>query len=122
MDRVQWIYHLGRNILLVDFHDMQVSQLEEVRAILQHARRLIDTQPPKSLLVIIDVTNAGYNSESNKLMVEFAEKNTPFIKASAVVGAVGIRKVVIDTLRLLIRRDLKTCVTLDEAKDWLAKA
>ena len=51
MDRVQWICHQSMNILLVDFHDMQTSQMEEVRAILQHARRLIDAQPPKSLLV-----------------------------------------------------------------------
>jgi hypothetical protein len=46
--------------------------------------------------------------------------NTPYIKASAVVGANGIRLVLLQTAIFLTRREIKAFPTRQKAMDWLA--
>lgn len=120
-DTVRWINHKGKRILLVDFKDYTTKRIKtgEYKNYLQEARQIIDTQPRKSLLIITDITNAGFTYQSNTAMKSFAKANTPYVKASAVVGVTGLKKVVITSVRILTGRNIKIFDTVDEAKEWL---
>jgi hypothetical protein len=110
------IYYRGKTIIIVDISN---TKPEEAIIALREAQQQIALLPLKSVLILTEVTNAIYNKESAKAMKEFAAKNTPFVKASAVVGADGFRAVLLEAVRLLTRREIKACKNRDEAMEWL---
>lgn len=111
------IVHKGKQICVVDISD---SKPEEAVVYLKNAQKEIASLPPKSALVITDATNAVYNKESSAAMKEFVQKNTPYIRASAVIGADGLRSILLKTIAMITKRDIKPCKTREEAKEWLA--
>jgi len=79
----------GKTIVIVDISN---TRPEEAIPALREAQQQIALLPRKSVLILTDATNAVFNKESAKAMKEFAAKNSPFVKASAVVGAVGFSR------------------------------
>ena len=59
-DRVKFIKHLEKEILLLDFSN---SGAVELLKIIEDAKRVISTKPENSLLTLTDVTNARFNEE-----------------------------------------------------------
>ena len=110
------IYYKGKTIVIVDISN---TKPEEAIIALREAQPQIALLPLKSALIVTDATNAIYNKESAKAMKEFAAKNTPFVKASAVVGADGFRAVLLEMVRLFTKREIKACKNRDEAMEWL---
>jgi hypothetical protein len=53
-------------------------------------------------------------------MKEFTKHNKPYVKASAVVGISGIKKIIFHAVMLFSGRKIHACDTLEQAKDWLA--
>jgi hypothetical protein len=117
MEKVRSIFHRGKNIILLDLSNCKP---EESIGILPAARETIARCAPKSALVLTDVTGASYNQAIANEIKNFVRDNTPYIKASAVVGAVGVSLVLLNTVIFLTHRDLKTFKTRQEAQDWLA--
>jgi hypothetical protein len=109
--------HRGKRVVLVDLAHSQPAQST---AVLPQAHRLIAVAGPKSALVLTDVTNATYNKDVAAAIKEFVSKNTPHIKASAVVGADGVRGILLQTVIFLTRREIKTFDNRAAALDWLA--
>ena len=116
MTPFQIIAHNGRQIVIVD---LSKTDPEQQLAALPEAQKRIASLPQKSVLLLTDVTNARYNTASAAAMKEWASKNTPFLKASAVVGAAGMLSIVLGTIRLITGRDIKSFDTRLEAMDWL---
>jgi hypothetical protein len=116
MERVKTLNYKNKNIVYVDVSDCMP---EESIKTLPEAKKIIASQPLGSVLVLMKVTNAHYNKEAAEAIKEFVQHNTPYVKASAVVGAEGIRMVLLTTVALLARREIKTFNTVEEAKDWL---
>jgi hypothetical protein len=110
------ISYKGKTIIIVDISNTKPN---EAIVALQEAQQEIAKLPPKSALILTDATNAIYNKASSAAMKEFAAKNTPFVKASAVVGADGIRAILLEAVRLLTRREIKACESREEAMEWL---
>jgi len=117
MDYVTVVKHNGKDIVHINLADCPTS---EVPATLLHAHDVIKKYPPKSALVFTDVTNAAYTRDIANAMKDFTRDNTPYIKASAVKGAEGIRLVLLQTVALMTRREMKTFDDEKIAKDWLA--
>lgn len=116
MDRVRTITHKGKSIVLVDLAD---SQPCDTLGALPAAKPLISKAGPKAALVLTDVTNAVYDKEVAGAMKEFVSSNTPFIRASAIVGADGVRLVLLQTVIMITRREIKTFSNRDQALEWL---
>jgi CRISPR/Cas system CSM-associated protein Csm5 (group 7 of RAMP superfamily) len=109
--------HNGKDIVHINLADCPTT---EVPATLQAAHENIKKFPPKSALIYTDVTNAAYTKEIANAMKDFTHNNTPYVKASAVKGAEGIRMVLLQTVALMTRREMKTFDDEKTAKDWLA--
>lgn len=53
------------------------------------------------------------------MIKEYAQHNTPYVKASAVVGISGWAKVILTAIKTATGRDFHIAVTMEEAKEWL---
>jgi hypothetical protein len=108
-----------KTILCMDIANLQSKDKPEFRKHVGHAKELIRKYPPKSLLVITKVTDTGFDSEVAAIIKEYAQHNTPYVKASAVVGIAGWAKIILAAIKTLTGRDFYLADTMDEAKEWL---
>ena len=116
MERVKFITHKWRQILLVDFSHCSV---DEALQIIHEAKEIIRSQPESSMLVLTDVTNGRYNLEVIERLKEFTAGNKPYVRASAVVGLDGLKKVVYNAVIMFSRRKISVFDDIEQAKDWL---
>jgi hypothetical protein len=118
MERLQFITHKGKKILVEDFTNIPPGP--EFIDQIKKAQALIATQPPKSVLALFDASGDHFNNENLNAMKEFTRANTPFIKAAAVVGITGLLKIALTAVSKFSGRDFITFATRAEALDWLA--
>jgi hypothetical protein len=116
MPRYQLVMHQGKKIILADFSN---TKPDEQLLAFPEIQKHISANPEKSVLLLTDVTNAVYNKASSAAIKEWSSKNTPFIKASAVVGASGFLAVVLAGIRVFTGRDIRSFNSRDEAMKWL---
>lgn len=111
------VSYKGKTIVVVDVSN---TKFDEAIPVLQEAQQQIALLPRDSALVLTDARNAVFNAESAKAMKDFASKNTPYVKASAVLGADGFRAVLLQAVRMITGRDIKAFNNREDALRWLA--
>lgn len=115
-DRVKFIKHCEKEILLLDFSN---SGADEVLKIIEDAKRVIRTKPENSLLTLTDVTNARFNEEVGDGMKQFSAHNKPYVKAAAVVGIIGLKRIIFGAVMAFSKRNLESFDDMEQAKRWL---
>jgi hypothetical protein len=117
MSKISTTIYKGKTIYIIDLSKMQSQQVVPT---LQEAQASISSLPAKSALILTDATDAVYNQESSNAIKAFSKYNTPYIKASAVVGADGLRAILLQAVAALTNREIKPFKTRAEALEWLA--
>jgi hypothetical protein len=107
----------GKQIFFIDFRDAPVAASLKTIA---DAKAQVARCQPNSLLTLTDVTNAVYDEVVAEKLKELAAANKPFVKASAVVGVAGLKKVVFNMVILFTRRKMSLFDDLAAARKWLA--
>lgn len=120
MASVQEFEYKGKNIFCLDLSGLQLEHKKEFKELVQQAKEKIQTHAPKSLLVITNITNTGFDTDAAAVIGDYAMSNTPFVKASAVVGSSGMQKIVINTIKVITSREFYLADTMEEAQEWLA--
>lgn len=121
MTGVYEINYKGKNILCMDISDLKSKDKIELKKYVKNAKEMIRKHPPKSLLVITKVTRTGFDTEIANTIKEYAQHNTPYVKASAVVGVSGWAKVILTAIKTATGRDFYLADTMEEAQEWLVK-
>jgi uncharacterized protein related to proFAR isomerase len=121
MASVYELEYKSRNILCLDVSGLKLKDKPEFKKLIESAKEIIQKHPPKSLLLITNVSETGFDTEVAAVMGEYASHNTPFVKASAVVGVSGVQKVVLAAIKALTGRDFHLADTMEEAQEWLVK-
>jgi len=116
MERITFIHHKGQEILFLDFSGCRA---EEVAPLIDRAKTLIAARPEQSLLTLTDVTDMRFDDAVSQRMKEFTAHNKPYVRAAAVVGVTGIKKILFEAVVLFSKRKLHTFDTIEQAKDWL---
>jgi hypothetical protein len=116
MNRIEVQKVKDKSIVLVDLSNLTP---DETIKVLPEAHVVISKMGDKSALVITDVTNARYDKAVAEGIKDFVKKNTPYIKASAVVGVEGVQAILLQTAIFIARRDIKTFSNRAEATNWL---
>ncbi|HET6765609.1 MAG TPA: hypothetical protein VFH27_18145 [Longimicrobiaceae bacterium] len=119
MERTRFIEHHGKKVLLLDYSGIREPP-EAVRQI-ELSKRFVERHPPKSLCVLTDTTDAHYDSVVVQALKDLAAHDEPFVYASAVVGVVGLKKVVLTGVNLFSKRKIVMFDTRDQALDWLVQ-
>ncbi|MGD0036523.1 MAG: hypothetical protein ABSC53_04435 [Bacteroidota bacterium] len=121
MAGVYELNYKGKTILCMDIAGLQSKDKPEFHELVKRAKEIIRQQPPKSLLLITKVTNTGFNTEIANIIKEYAQHNTPYVKASAVVGIAGWSKIILTAIKTLTGRDFYLTDAMEEAQEWLVK-
>jgi len=120
MAGVYELNHEGKTILCLDIAGLQVRDKPDFHRLVAEAKLYISQRPPKSTLVITNVINTGFDTEIANIIKEYAQHNTPYIRASSVVGVTGWAKIILTTVKAVTGRDFHLADTMEEAKEWLA--
>ncbi len=119
MERVGFVSHKGASILKVDLSG--ATSIEEKLATIKQAKGIISAHPPKSLLILTDVTGTTFNAKAVEEMKQYSSHNTPYVKASAVIGISGLARIIYDSVVRVIGRSVVSFDTEAQALDWLAQ-
>jgi hypothetical protein len=116
VERVRFIDHKGKPVLLLDFSNCRA---EDVSKVIVQAGPLVPKATPHSLLTLSDMTNITIKDFSTRQLVTFAKGNGSYVKAAAVIGVSGLAKSIMATTVLLTKRKILAFGTRQEALDWL---
>jgi hypothetical protein len=118
MERTRFIEHHGHRLVLLDLSGIgdEATLLAEV----QKAREFFDRLPPDgNLLTLTHTTGSSYSRAAVDALRELTRSNRDYVRAGAVVTDAQLHRMVITTLALVVKRNLKAFSELEEAKDWL---
>ena len=116
-ERVRFITHREKEILFLDFSN---TLPHEVLQTIEDAKRVISARPERSLLTLTDVTNARFNEAVGDGLKQFTAHNKPYVKAGAVVGVTGLKRIIFSAVIAFSRRNIETFDDIEQAKRWLA--
>jgi len=116
--KVALVTHKGASIVKVDLS--HTASVEENLEVLEQAKAIIGAKPPRSVLLLTDVTKAFFNARGIAAIKEWSAWNTPYLKASAVLGIWGIYRIVYEAVVKLVGREIVCFDTEADALDWLA--
>lgn len=116
-ERIRFIDHNGKKVLLVDLSNCPVDQVEDV---VRKVPDYVTVQPLGSVLVLTDFTGATFNRDAVRAIKETAVFDKPFVKRSALVGIESLPTSFYDELISFSRRDMTIFKTRNLALDWLA--
>jgi hypothetical protein len=117
-DRIRFIAHQRKQILLVDLSNCRPSKVQEI---VQAVPEVVTTQPRGSVLILCDFTGASFDEEAVRVMKEAAVFDKPFIKKTAWVGADNLPEEFAKQIKNFSRRTFPAFKTREEALAWLAK-
>ena len=116
MERVRFITHRGKRVLLID-HTR--STPEELLQTMNEVERTIAAEPSESLLTLSDFTGTEFDKTAADRMKVVAAKDRPHVRRAAVVGAESIPDVYFHNLESFSARHFPQFGTREEALDWL---
>jgi hypothetical protein len=102
-ERIRFIDHLGKKILLVDLSNCPVNQVEEI---VRKVPDYVTVQPLGSVLVLTDFTGAKFDRDAMRAIKETAVFDKPFVKRSALVGIEGMPASFYEELKSFPRRNM----------------
>lgn len=117
MERVRVIEHRGKRILFTDVAGCGPAEVVEA---LGHASRWITEQPQASVRTLTDAREARFDTRVTDALRQYTDINRPHVKAAALVGISGLKKIVVQSLQRLNSRNFELFEDLEEAKDYLA--
>ena len=117
MPEVSFIKHKGVQILYENFEN---GKPEDIIPSIEKAKTVIRSQPPKSVLALVNVKDAKFDMSVTSALKEFVKGNEPYIKCAAVYGVEGLKEVIFRSILTFTgRKNLVLCKTLEEGKDFL---
>ncbi len=116
MDRIRFVTHQNKRILLLDFRDCTA---EEVAALCDRVPEVVSREPEGSVLLVSDFTGAEFTREAVEHLKIAAARDRPHIKRSAWVGTENLPKALYESIRSFSARELPVFDTCEKAMDYL---
>jgi hypothetical protein len=117
-DRIRFIEHQGKQILLVDLSHCSASEVEKMARLVPS---YVTSEPRESVLLLADFTGAEFDRIAIDRLKEGAVFDRPHLKRSAWVGIESLPKVFYEHIKSFSRRELPTFKTREEAMEWLVQ-
>ncbi|WKZ42787.1 MAG: hypothetical protein QY302_11865 [Anaerolineales bacterium] len=118
--RSTWIEHQGKKIFYQDFSKLFYNS-EAVKAELAAVQEIVKAQPKDSVLVLTDMRDTNVGSDLLPVMNAASAATKAFVKKTAVLGVVGVKRKLADLLTAITGQPLKYFDDVESAKDWLAE-
>jgi len=119
MERVRFIEHQGRRIILLDFAG--ITDPTEGLAAIAEATKFIGAQPVGGdTMTLTDVTDTRYDRKIVEGFKEMTARNRPIVRTAAIVSNSSLHRAAISMIALFSRRKLEVFDSRAQALDWLA--
>jgi hypothetical protein len=119
MDRVRFIEHHGRRIILLDFAG--ITDPTEGLAAIAEATKFIGAQPVGGdTMTLTDVTDTRSDRKIGEGFKEMTARNRPIVRTAAIVSNSSLHRAAISMIALFSRRKLEVFDSRAQALDWLA--
>ena len=115
-DRIHFIEHKGKQILLLDFSHASIQQMQ---LLLEHVRITVARHARESVVTLADYHGAEIDHAVATKIKEVLTLDRPFVKKTAWVGTEGIPHAFMENFHIFSRREIVTFETREEAMDWL---
>ena len=116
MERVHFITHRGKRVLVIDHTN---SSPEEVQATLDEVEEVVAAAPPNSMLILSDFTAAQVDKAAADRLKVVATKDRPHVRRSAFVGADDVPEIFLRNLETFSVRHFPRFKSREEALEWL---
>ena len=117
MDRVRFLTHKGKQVLLLDYHDL--ADEAEMLKMVEERKCIVFDQPKSSLLTVADVTGATFKQSVLTKIKEANVYDIPYVRRSALVGVDEKQQTAVQAVEAFSHRQHQIFATLDEALDWI---
>lgn len=117
--RVRFIRHRDAEILFIDWAG---ATAEEMHTGIDEAKQLIASRPHNSVLTLTSVEGAKVDRRVTQKLKDYVAHNKPYVRAGAVVGLNDLKSVIFNFVNRATGRSLRAMSSVDEAKEWLARA
>jgi hypothetical protein len=115
-DRIRFIEHKGKQILLADLSHCSPEELEIMSRLVP---TYVTAEPKGSVLLLADFTGAQFERNAIERLKRDTVLDRPHLKRSAWVGTETLPHIFYEHLKSFSQRDLPTFKTREEAMDWL---
>src|SRR5882672_7636825 len=115
-DRIHFIEHKGKRILVCDYSHATAQQMQ---LLLEHVRITVAKHARESLLTFADFTGAEIDRTVATKIKEVLTLDRPFIKKTAWIGTEDIPHALLESFHTFSQRDIAIFKTREEALDWL---
>jgi hypothetical protein len=116
-DRIHFVKHKGKLILLIDFTNATAHQM---LLLLEHLRITVAQHAHESVVTLADMTGAEVDRTVATRIKEVLTLDRPFVKKTAWVGTDNIPHALMEGFHTFSQRDITTFKTREEAMDYLA--
>lgn len=117
VERLRFIEHKGKRILLADLSSCSHQQLIDcIKAVPQYVTR----QPENSVLLLADFTGTSFDKVTIEQLKIAAVFDRPHIVKSAWVLSDNLHQVLLDAIRRFSAREIAVFATREQALDYLA--
>jgi len=117
-DRIHFIEHKGKKILMIDLSHATRSQLQ---LLLEYVRITVAQHARESLLTLGDFEGAEVDHAAAMKIKEVLTLDRPFVKKGAFVNTGHIPHAILENFHNFSQRELPTFKTREEAMDWLVE-
>ena len=118
MDRISFVTHHGKPIMVVD---LSHCEPKEILLLLDEAQHTIALHQRDSLLTLGDMTGAHIDRAVATRLKEVLVLDRPFVKRSAWVGVESVPHIYYENIKSFTQREIPTFETREEAMDWLVQ-
>jgi len=118
MDRVRFITHEGKQILLIDNTSCSSREIIENYT---ECQRIVTAEPLNSVLTLSDFTDAEVDRAALIRMKEVAVLDRPHVKRAAITGVDSLPDTYYRSLMSFSVREFPAFKTREEALDWLVQ-
>jgi hypothetical protein len=115
-DRIRFITHKDKQILLVDVSHCKPAEVAKISRLVPS---YVSDQPRGTVLLLGDFTGAEFDRDAINRLKQDTVFDRPYLKRSAWVGTENLPKVFYENLKSFSQRDLPTFKTREEALEWL---
>lgn len=115
-DRIHFIEHQGKQILLLDFSH---ANAHDMLLLLEYVRITVAKHGHNTLVTLGDFTGATVDHAVAMKIKEVLTLDRPFVKKTAWVGADSIPHAFMENFHNFSQREITRFITRKEAMDWL---
>ncbi|MGA7908268.1 MAG: hypothetical protein WCA16_12750 [Candidatus Sulfotelmatobacter sp.] len=117
-DRIRFIEHQGKKVLLADLSNCKPRDVEKIALLVPS---YVTSEPRGSVLLLADFTGAVFDRIAIERLKESAVFDRPHLMRSAWVGVESLPKIFFEHIKNFSQRELPAFKTREEALDWLVR-